>query len=146
MNIRKTLLTAAISVALFAVMCGTYIFGLPDKVFKEVKVTPNGECSFYESENVDLIGFSENDIAFSDTAFRGGSVYVNVKGEAGKAYSIKVFTPSGKSGSSVFESKRADENGNVHWTWKVSDNISDGYIRVIVFGENEYAQIKMKIR
>lgn len=132
---------------LFSLLCLIYLSGLGVRGYTEVRALDEAtrNLEIYESETLDLIGFSKDDVSFSTDAFRGESVYVNVKGEADGLYGITVFNPSGKSSSSALVSKRADKDGNVHWSWRVADNISDGYIRVIVAGENGYAHMRIRV-
>ncbi len=147
MKIQRMLACGASCLMLFSVLCVIYLLGIEGKDYTEAKAL-DGEgqaYSFYESETLDLVGFSESDISFSDTAYRGESVYVSIKGDADKLYGIAVFNASGKSSFSALVSKRANADGDVYWSWKVSENASDGYIRVIVTGEGEYAQMKIKI-
>lgn len=146
---KRLFLSLCLCLLIFSAVCGAYSVGLEGSACKSVREidTENAEkeLMFYESERLDTIGFSSEDVKFSGEARRGENVYVSVNGEAGAVYGIRVYTPSGKSVSSAFESKTADSKGNVSWTWKVSENISDGYVRVIVFGENGCAQMKMRI-
>lgn len=148
MRVRRVLASGAFCLALFSVLCVIYLSGVEVKAYTEVRALDENiqNYSVYESETLDLVGFSKDDVTFSAVAFRGESVYVNVKGDADKLYSITVFNPSGKSSSAELVTKRAGKDGSVYWSWKISDNVSDGYIRVIVSGENEYAQMKIEIK
>ena len=147
MKIRRILTSGAFCLALFSVLCVIYLSGIEAKGYTDVRAIDGDTVnhSVYESETLDFVGFSEDDVSFSATAFRGENVYVGIKGEPDKLYDITVYNPSGKSSSSLLVSKRAGDDGSVYWSWKVSENVSDGYIRVIVSGENEYAQMKIKI-
>lgn len=145
MKAKKLVISGAICAVLFFSLSFVFMLGVEQRSYTDIRSVESDAPYVYESETLCLVGFSEDDIAFSATAFRGENVYVNVKGETGKLYSITVFNPSGKSSASALVSKRAGEDGMVYWNWKVADNVSDGYIRVIVSGEDKYAQMKIKI-
>lgn len=147
MRARRILTSGALCLALFSVLCSIYLSGIEAKGYTEVRALDEDipDYSVSESETLYLVGFSEDDVSFSAVAYRGESVYVSIKGEPEKLYKIAVYNPSGKSSSAALVSKRAGKDGDVYWSWKVSDNVSGGYIRVIVWGENEYAQMKIKI-
>ena len=144
MKTKKLIISGVLCTVLFFSLSFVCMLGADKGVYTPMREV-DGDALVYESESVELIGFSEDEVAFSSTAFRGESVYVNVKGEAGELYSITVFNPSGKSSAAGLVSKRAGEDGWVYWNWKVAESVSDGYIRVIVSGENRYAQMKIKI-
>lgn len=132
---------------MFCVISTVYLLGIEAKSYTEVRELNNGALAncIYESETLRTVGLSGDDVAFSAAAYRGESVYVSIKGKPEALYEIAVYNPSGKSSSSALVSKRAGKDGSVYWSWSVSDNISDGYIRVIVSGGNQYAQMKMEI-
>ncbi len=147
MKKKRILLTLFICTALFSIMCAVFYLGTDERPIKSVSALDGKECGidFYESERLLTIGISEKNVEFPKNALRGEYVTVKLKGEPGTLYSIRVYTPSEKSNLSVFESKKADANGNVSWTWKISKNMSDGYVRAVVFGDDGCAQIKMKV-
>lgn len=151
MKMKRLVLTLSLCAVMFSAACAAYLLGLvgeaPAKEIRTVTEAPYGakELEFYESDRLFSIGFSETDIECPRTALRGEYVTVKLKGEAGAIYGIRTYTPSGKSYSSVFESKRADAYGEVSWTWKISKSIADGDVRVIIFGDDGYAQMKMRI-
>ena len=147
MKTKRITVSGGLCLLLFCVLCTIYLSGIEARAYTEIRILdgdiPN--YSVYESETLETVGFSEEDVSFLATAYRGESVYVSVKGEPEELYKIAVYNPSGKSSSSELVSKRAGKDGGVYWSWKVSDNISDGYIRVVVSGENQYAQMKIRI-
>ena len=64
---------------------------------------------------------------------RGNPATVLAKALPGAQCAIRVIDPSGdKSTASGLGNKQADENGDVFWTWLVSDNTSPGEGLIIV--------------
>jgi beta-lactamase superfamily II metal-dependent hydrolase len=63
---------------------------------------------------------------------KGSNAILTAKTSPNTSCSITVYYKSGPSSASGLESKTADSNGNVSWTWKVGTGTTSGSWRIVV--------------
>ena len=71
-----------------------------------------------------------------------GKATATVKGKPGATYSISVYYGGTESTAKGLDSKKADANGNVSWTWTVGSNTTPGTQSVIVRNVDDYTDKK----
>lgn len=104
-------------------------------------------CGAEETEAVEVLPV-ENGFVFvswSETIGRNEDAHVTIKGQPGVEYEITVYYKSGPSTAKGLESKVADENGYVTWTWHVGGRTSLGTFEILVTGGGETRTIYFTI-
>ncbi len=80
---------------------------------------------------------------------KGNTASVMIQGEPGKKYSIDFYTsPTETANLSALESKNADENGFVTWTFIIPMSCESGNRKIVVKenGSDKYAQTSINIK
>jgi len=76
----------------------------------------------------------------------GDYATIDVQGKAGKQYSITVYYKSGPSTAEGLDSKTADSDGLVSWTWKVGIKTSAGSWKIVISGDGKTATTYINVR
>lgn len=75
----------------------------------------------------------------------GKQATLRARGLAGAEYDISVRYASGESTAAGLEPQRADENGMLEWTFRVSSRVAEGDYPVTVSGEGESLQLTLRV-
>ena len=81
-------------------------------------------------------------VSLPEDVKKGETVTIEIKGKPKTEYDIDVMYKSGASTAKGLENKVSDDDGNVSWTFKVSNNVTIGNYKIIIKSdtfEKEYS-------
>ena len=75
----------------------------------------------------------------------GEIVTVEIKGKPDTEYDIDVMYKSGASTAKGLENKNSDKNGNVSWTFKVSNNVASGDYKIVIKSDTSEVEYNFSV-
>ena len=136
-------LTVSVSVLLISLLLLCFL-KTPESAFHPDPLAEADSADVREENGVTYIGYGFTVTEFSESVKKGERAKITLTTEASEKISISVYYASGKSSSSVFVPKAA-ENGYVSWEWTVPKNTTADTVRIVLRGADTYATFNIDV-
>ena len=145
-SLRRTVTALLISLTIFILLLAASLTFLitPDTAYYPSAVTPIGYSEASVENGVTYIGSGFRVSERTERVAKGQTAKVILTTTDTEEIEISVYYASGKSSSSVFIPKSA-ENGKISWEWNVPERTTADTIRIVLRGADTYATFKIDI-